>query len=161
MRRTFTTAIMLALLAAGCGSATGGEGSSSSAPDAPVSHDVPPGSQPPATGGRATLVTPRPGDGDSWPVHAAGLRAGVGDDGRAWARATWWGGIPSCYVLRPVTIQRRGHSITLELREGSDAGPGTVCADIAMLKAVRIDLGTLPPGTYQVRAGGRRTTLTV
>jgi hypothetical protein len=160
MRRAFTIATMLAALAAGCGSATGA-GTTAPAADAPISHDVPPGSRPPATGSGATLVTPRAGDGDSWPVRAAGLRVGVGDDGVAWARASWWGGIPSCYVLRPVTIDRSGHTIRLRLREGSDASPGTVCADIAMLKAVRIDLGVLPAGTYQVRAGGRRATLRV
>jgi hypothetical protein len=94
-------------------------------------------------------------------VRPVGLRVGVGDDGRAWARVKWWGGIPSCYVLRPVHVHRAGDTITLALREGSDAPPGTVCADIAMLKAVLVDLGRLPQGSYTVAAGGRRATLTV
>jgi hypothetical protein len=151
--------ILVACTAAGCGSATGG--GATSAADRPVSHDVPPGSQPPTTGGGATLVIPHAGQGNSSPVQPVRLRAGVGDDGRAWAWASWWGGIPTCYVLRPVGIHRTGHVIRLELREGSDAPPGSVCAEIAMLKAVRIDLGLLPPGTYLVRAGDKRVTLTV
>jgi hypothetical protein len=159
MRRICAIAILVACTAAGCGSATGG--GATSAPDRPISHDVPPGSQPPVTGGGATLVTPHAGDDSGWPVQPVRLRAGVGDDGRAWAWASWWGGIPTCYVLRPVGIHRTGRVIRLELREGSDAPPGTACAEIAMLKAVRIDLGLLPSGTYVVRAGGKRTTLTV
>jgi hypothetical protein len=149
---------MLTLIAAGCGSATGtGAGTAS---DAPISHHVPPGTQPPTTG-RPTLVRPRPGSDSGRPVSPVRLEAGVGADGQAWARASWWGGIPSCYVLRPVGIHRTGDTIVLALREGSDALPGTVCADIAMLKAVRIDLGRLPKGSYVVRAGGRRATLEV
>ena len=50
---------------------------------------------------------------------------------------------------------------TIELREGSDAPPGAVCADIAMLKAVRVDLGTFPAGSYTVVAGSRRAELVV
>jgi hypothetical protein len=158
MRRAIAITILVAGLAAACGSAVGG--GSAPAPDRPVSHDVPPGSLPPTTGG-ATLVTPRAGDDDGWPLQPVGLRAGVGDDGRAWAWASWWGGIPTCYVLRPVGIHRTGRVIRLDLREGSDAPPGTACAEIAMLKAVRIDLGLLPPGTYLVRAGSKRATLTI
>ena len=74
---------------------------------------------------------------------------------------TWWGGIPSCYVLRPVRVHRSGDTITLSLREGSDAPPGTACADIAMLKQVLVDLGPLQPGSYTVVAGTRRAMLTV
>jgi hypothetical protein len=159
MRRILAIAMLVACTGLGCGSATGG--GATSAPDRPVSHEVPPGSQPPVTSGGATLVIPRAGDDRGSLVHPVRLRAGVGDDGRAWARASWWGGIPTCYVLRPVGIHRTGHVIRLELREGSDAPPGTACAEIAMLKAARIDLGPLPPGTYVVRAGGKRTTLTV
>jgi hypothetical protein len=159
MRRILVITILVACTAAGCGSATGG--GATSAADRPVSHDVPPGSQPPVAGSRATLVIPRAGDDSGAPVQPVRLRAGVGDDGRAWAWASWWGGIPTCYVLRPVGIHRTGHVIRLELREGSDAPPGSVCAEIAMLKAVRIDLGLLPSGTYLVRAGDKRVTLTV
>ncbi|MDX6549780.1 MAG: hypothetical protein QOJ31_464 [Gaiellales bacterium] len=166
MRRALAIALLTALLAAGCGSAqsgagSGGAGSPGIGPDTPVSHDPPPpGSQPPGFGG-ATRVIPRAGAGHGYPVRPVGLRVGVGDDGRAWARVKWWGGIPSCYVLRPVRVHRSSDTITLALREGSDAPPGTACAEIAMLKAVLIDLGQLPPGSYTVVAGGRRATLTV
>jgi hypothetical protein len=159
MRRATAITILIAAVATACGSAVGG--GSTAAPDRPVSHDQPPASAPPSSPGRATLVTPRAGDGDSRPVQAVGLRAGVGDDGHAWARASWWGGIPPCYVLRPVGIHRTGDVIRLDLREGSDAQPGTVCAEIAMLKAVHVDLGALPRGTYTVVVGGRTATLVV
>jgi hypothetical protein len=159
MRRILAITILVACTVAACGSATGGGATSDR--DRPVSHDVPPGSQSPVTGGGATLVTPHAGDDSGWPVQPVRLRAGVGDDGRAWAWASWWGGIPTCYVLRPVGIHRTGHVIRLELREGSDAPPGTACAEIAMLKAVRIDLGLLPSGTYTVVSGERRVVLNV
>jgi hypothetical protein len=107
------------------------------------------------------LVTPRAGADRGYPVQPVALRVGVGGDRRAWARVKWWGGIPSCYVLRPVRVHRSGNTITLVLREGSDAPPGTACAEIAMLKAVLVDLGPLPPGGYTVVAGGRRAPLTV
>jgi hypothetical protein len=159
MRRAFAIAVLTALLAAGCGSAQGGAGSTGR--DTPVSHDPPPpGSQPPAFGG-ATPVTPRAGADRGSPVQPVGLRVGVADDGRAWARVKWWGGIPTCYVLRPVHVHRSGATITLSLREGSDAPPGTACADIAMLKQVLVDLGPLPLGSYTIVAGARRATLTV
>jgi hypothetical protein len=157
MKGALVIAILTAGLAAGCGSATGA--GATSAPDLPVSHDVPAGSQPSHAG--PTLVTPLPGADAGAPVEPVGLRTGVSPDGHAWARVTWWGGIPTCYVLRPVVIQRTGRAIGLVLREGSDAPPGTVCAEIAMLKAVRVDLGPLAPGTYIVGAGGRRSTLIV
>jgi hypothetical protein len=161
MRRAFVIALLTALMAAGCGSAQSGAGSTGTGRDTPLSTDPPPaGSQPPGFGG-ATLVIPRAGAGRGTLVRPVGLRVGVGNDGRAWARVKWWGGIPSCYVLRPVHVHRAGDTITLALREGSDAPPGTVCADIAMLKAVLVDLGRLPPGSYTVVAGGRHATLTV
>ena len=71
-------------------------------------------------------------------VSPVGLRAGV-SGGRGWARVTWYGGIEPCSVLRPVQISRRGQMIRLVLREGSDAAPGTACAELAMKKAVRVD----------------------
>src|SRR5436190_4318433 len=73
MRRVMAITILAAGLASGCGSAVGG--GATTAPDRPVSHDVPPRSQPPTTG-RATPVIPRAGDGDSWPVQPVGLRVG-------------------------------------------------------------------------------------
>ena len=48
---------------------------------------------------------------------------------------------------------------TITLREGH--GPGEVaCIDLAQLKATRIDLGELEPGTYTVVDGGGGTART-
>ena len=160
MRRAFLIALLTVVPAVGCGSGQSGGGGTGTAPETPVSHAPPSSSQPPGLGG-ATLVTPRAGGDRGALVRPVALRVGVGDDGRAWARVTWWGGIPSCYVLRPVRVRRSGETITLSLREGSDAPSGTACADIAMLKAVVVDLGPLRAGSYTVMAGGRRATLTV
>ena len=53
----------------------------------------------------------------------------------------------------------RGTSFTITLREGH--GPGEVaCIDLAQLKATRIDLGDLEPGTYTVADGGGGTATT-
>ena len=41
------------------------------------------------------------------------------------------------------------------------AGDGQACADLALLKTTRVDLGRLPAGSYTVVAGSRRAPLTV
>jgi hypothetical protein len=154
--------IAAALLSVGCGAAAVNGGARSSTPSSPgdvvVSHNVDPDQPAPAPGG-ATLVTPVPGDSAGSPVFPAGLRVGVGGDGHAWARVTWWGGVPACYVLRPVKISRHGASIRLRLFEGSNVPADTACIDIAMKKAARVDLGALDPGSYTVRAGALKRAL--
>jgi hypothetical protein len=155
--------IAAALLMSGCGAAAAQGGPASSSPstsgDVAVSHDVDP-NEPPAPGG-ATLVTPVPGDSRGFPVLPVRLRVWNGDDGHAWARVTWWGGIPDCYALRPVRIARHGTTIRLSLLEASAVPADTVCIDIAMEKAVKVDLGELEPGSYTVRAGTLKRTLVV
>ena len=91
---------------------------------------------------------------------AASLHVGTAA-GRAYARVAWWGGVPACYRLRPVRGSHRGSIITLSLREGSVVPSGTACIDIATRKSVRVWLGELAPGSYQVVAGGRSARLTV
>ena len=157
MRTTLTMLLLIA--AAGCGSAAGA--SAPNGPDAPVTGSPPASSAPGGAGsGGATLVVPTPGSGPTTVVSPVGLRAGV-SGGRGWARVTWYGGIEPCSVLRPVQISRRGQTIRLVLREGSDAAPGTACAELAMKKAVRVSLGALDPGSYTVAAGTRRARLTI
>jgi hypothetical protein len=63
--------------------------------------------------------------------------------------------VPACYALAPVRVARHGTTITVDLREGSIAHPGTACIELAMRKAVRVSLGALEPGSYLVVAGGR------
>ena len=152
--------VMLMMLAAGCGQAAAGSGSDR--PDVGVTGSPPAGSGGGAPGrlGGATLVTPKPGPGPTAPVHPVGLRAGT-DSAGAWALVTWYGGIEPCSVLRPVGVRQAGGTITLRLREGSDAPAGSACPELAMKKAVRVSLGVQAAGTYTVVAGERRTTLTV
>ena len=94
------------------------------------------------------------------PVHAVALRVLV-SGGRAYARAVWWGGVPSCYALAPVRVARHGATIAVDLREGSIVPPGTACIELAMRKTVRVSLGALEPGSYRVVAGGRTARLQV
>ena len=73
--------------------------------------------------------------------------------------AFWWSGVEPCNTLDTVVVAERGTSFTITLREGH--GPGEVaCIDLAQLKATRIDLGDLEPGTYTVADGGGGTSTT-
>jgi hypothetical protein len=150
-------------MAASCGSQqTGGAGSGGGSPgssgsgDGVVSHDLPPGSQT-LKAIKATPVKPHRGPGAT-PVSPLRIRTGV-QGGAAFADIFWWGGLEDCYPLRPVTVQRDGDLITLRLFEGT--GDGQACADLALLKTTRVDLGRLPAGSYTVVAGSRRAPLTV
>jgi hypothetical protein len=98
--------------------------------------------------------------GPARPVHAVSLHVGTAA-GRAYARVAWWGGVPTCYRLRPVRVSHSGSTIKLSLREGSIVPSGTACIDIAMRKSVRVWLGELAPGSYRVVASGRSALLTV
>ncbi len=105
-------------------------------------------------------MLPHPGVGAATPVAPIGLRAGSGAAG-PFAVVRWWGGVPSCYALRPAVVVHRGSMIRLRLAEGTTAPPGTACPDMAMLKAARIDLGQLAPGRYTVVAGEHSTVLRI
>jgi hypothetical protein len=162
--------IAATLAVAGCGPAAAGSGGKQSAPPAAtppastpsggVVSNPPGGIEPDQPLTHATWVTPRPGVGAATAVHPIGLHAGRGADG-AFAVVRWWGGVTSCYALRPAVVVRRGSMIRLRLAEGTIAPAGTACDDMAMLKAARIDLGQLAPGRYTVVAGPRSTVLTV
>jgi hypothetical protein len=166
--------ILIALLAAtlavaGCGPAAAGSGGKQSPPSGPPPASTPPGgvvSNP--TGGiepdqplnHATWVGQHPGVGAATAVYPIGLHAGSRAGG-SFAVVRWWGGVPSCYALRPAVVVRRGSMIRLRLAEGTTQPAGTACDDMAMLKAARIDLGQLAPGRYTVVAGRHSTVLTV
>jgi hypothetical protein len=166
--RLLIALLVTAMMAASCGpqatsagkdSAPAGGGiSGSTGSDGSVVYSVPPGSQAPSpTRGKATKVVPRPGPGAT-PVLPIRVRAGTAD-GVAYADVSWWGGVQSCYPLRPVKIIRDGDTIRLKLAEGM--GGGDVCIDIALLKTTRVSLGKLAPGTYTVIAGPKKTHLTI
>jgi hypothetical protein len=155
--------VLATALAASCGAqqsgggaSAGGSPGSSGSGDGVVSHDVPPGSQT-LKAIKATPVKPHPGPGAT-PVSPLRIRTGA-QGGAAFADVFWWGGLEDCYPLRPVTVKRDGDVITLRLFEGT--GAGQVCADLALLKTTRVDLGRLPAGSYTVVAGSRRAPLTV
>jgi hypothetical protein len=108
--------------------------------------------------GGATLVTPKPGQLDVHPIAMDSISAFV--DGRhVILTAFWTGGVEPCYVLDTIVVARGDGSFTITLREGH--GPGEIaCIDIAQLKATRIDLGDLEPGSYTVSDGGGGTART-
>ena len=171
--KTITSLLLLGLLATGCGQAatttttptssssppaTGGSSTPGVAPDVPISG---PGDgdgrvMPPF---KPTWVVPHPGGGPLTPVSPSGLRVGT-RDGAAYAVVRWWSGIEPCSVLRSVAVKTGAATVRLRLVEGTD-DPGAACPELAMLKATRVDLGGLEPGTYTVIAGGERRTLTV
>jgi hypothetical protein len=157
--KTITTVLLLVLVGAGCGQAASTAGTAASAaPDRPVSG---PGDPDDRVMPRSTpsWVAPHPGGGPLRPVSPSGLRVGT-RDGSPYAVVRWWSGIPPCSVLRSVSVDAAGATVRLRLVEGSD-DPNAACAELAVLKATRVDLGVLAPGTYTVIAGGERRTLNV
>lgn len=123
-------------------------------PNTPVGTEAPPGGSvgpgvDPATG--ATIVEPQPGQLDVHPVAIDTLSANV--DGRhVVVTASWTSGVEPCYVLDTIVVDQGDHTFTITLREGH--GPGdNVCIEIAMMKAAKIDIGELAPGTYTIADG--------
>jgi hypothetical protein len=116
---------------------------------APPSGGGPDASVDPITG--ATFVDPRPGQLDVHPVAIDTLSANV--DGRhVVVTANWTSGVEPCYVLDTIIVDQGDHAFTVTLREGH--GPGdNVCIEIAMLKATKVDLGELEPGTWTISDG--------
>lgn len=80
-----------------------------------------------------------------------GLSATV-DGRRVHVTATWTSGVEPCYVLDTILVARDGSTFAITLREGH--GPEDVaCIEIAQMKATRVDLGELEPGTYTILDG--------
>ena len=126
-------------------------------PDEPVT-DVPGKPHVDPGPGGATLVTPKPGQLDIHPVSLESIAATV-DGRRVVLTAFWTSGVEPCYTLDTIVVARGEGSFTITLREGH--GPGDVaCIELAQLKATRIDLGDLEPGTYTVSDGGGGTART-
>jgi hypothetical protein len=103
--------------------------------------------------GQPQLVVPVPGQLNVHPVAIEELVARV--EGRhAVLNAIWWSGVEPCYVLDSVfwKLDPPTNTITVSVHEGN--GPGdAMCIEIAVQKAVVIDLGDLAPGAYTVTAG--------
>jgi hypothetical protein len=167
--KTIASLLTLAALTAGCGQATrstptgpnvdpGTAVPGSPAPDVPISDETDPAGRV-MTPSMPTWVTPHPGGGPLMPVTPSGLRVGT-RGGSPFAVVRWWSAIAPCYVLRSVNVGVSDTTVRLRLVEGSD-DPNAACAEVAMLKATRVDLGGLAPGTYTVVAGGRHRTLTI
>jgi hypothetical protein len=156
--KTIITLLLLTLAGAGCGQAASTAGTSSVAPDVPVTAPGDPDDRV-MPKSRPTWVAPHPGGGPLRPVSPSGLRVGA-RGGSPYAVVRWWSGIPPCSVLRSVTVGVGEGTVHLRLVEGSD-DPDAACPELAVLKATRVDLGGLAPGTYTVMAGGERRMLTV
>lgn len=152
--------LALALVTAACGASTptvspdpGGGGV---APGNPGGGAVPvdpgPGGADPGNP-EPTIVVPVPGVTGIHDATVARLDAAV--NGRSVAvRVSWWSGVEPCYALAGVDVVSDGRTITLSVREGSAAGPDTMCIEIAVYKATIVDLGELEPGTWTIRAAG-------
>lgn len=107
-----------------------------------------------------TIVTPGAGLTGVHPVGATKLDTAV--NGRDVAvRVAWWSGVEPCNVLAGVDVVRDGNTFTLTVREGSGAGPDTMCIEIAQYKATIVDLGELEPGEYTITAFGDAAPVTV
>jgi hypothetical protein len=132
--------LSLLVLASACGHAAGAGGGTG----------APPGSGPGSVG----TGPPR-----AVHIRAISLHAGVAADG-AYARIGWWGGIPSCQGVA-TSVGRRDSQIIVTLTPTDVAPPGTACPDVAMRRTTRVSLGSLPTGTYTVRAGGQVAQLVV
>ncbi len=107
-------------------------------------------------GGQPTIVVPQPGRLNPHPVGALALAASV--DGRhVIVKVSWYSGVAPCNVLDSVRVDRTGSVISIGLIEGASQ-LGVACIEIAQLKATVVDLGTLAPGTWTIRATGSDVT---
>lgn len=119
-------------------------------PDFPVTFPGVPGDPAP---GEPTIVQPRAGLLDVHPVGVTRIDALV--DGRqVVVRLTWYSGVEECHALAGVDVDKSGTAITLTVNEGTP-NRDAVCIELAMLKAVVVDLGELEPGSYTISAGGQ------
>lgn len=167
MLRALLAVLAVSLLLSACAgaaapSAPGSEGPPSASPggsggvsDPGTGSGEPIGGAPGDPGvvdpGQAQLVVPKPGQQNVHPVKVQDMEARV--EGRhAVLNARWWSGVEPCSVLDSVAWKRDGKTITISVREGSGDGD-VICIDLAVYKAVAIDLGQLEPGEYTVIAG--------
>ena len=104
--------------------------------------------------GQATFVTPVAGLVNLHPVSVQLIRALANAQG-ARVELRWWSGVAPCNALDRVEpdIDEAARTINLTVFEGS--GPGNqVCIDLAQLKAVVVEIGSLAPGTWTITAEG-------
>ncbi len=157
---TVAIAVSLAACAGGGGSPAPTPGPSAipsveppvaSGPDAPVGTDLPPGGGLPDPGTGDQFIDPQPGQLDVHPVAIDLLTADV-EARHVIVTASWTSGVEPCYVLDTIVVDKADHAFTITLREGHAAGDN-VCIEIAMMKATKIDLGELDPGTYTISDG--------
>ena len=155
------------------GGGSGGSGGSTGSGTDPGGGAVPgnPGdgtvTSPPVIGGgggpvpnpQPTIVSPTAGLTGIHAVGATQLLAAV-NDRDVTVRIAWWSGVAPCSVLAGVDVVRDGTTFTLTVREGAGQ-QGVACDEIAMYKATNVDLGTLDPGSYTIKATGDAPAITV
>ena len=123
---------LLTLAIAACSSLPG-----MSAPDEPIIGAPQPMPVEPVDPGPALvqpepdIIDPRPHAWDSIDVSA---------DGRT-LTVNWYGGVPDCYGLAEVRVERVGGVLTVTVFEGARAkAAGQACIELAMLKSTRVVL---------------------
>jgi hypothetical protein len=110
-------------------------------PDQPVSGGAGGGGQPQPPGGDGALQV-RPGPGIVDPIPHAWDHISVAPDGRT-ITVYYWGGVEDCYGLARVDVARDADGLLqVTVLEGrrADLPPDTACIEIALLKAVTIEL---------------------
>jgi hypothetical protein len=101
---------------------------------------------------KAEFVEPRPGMVDVRPIPWT--RVTTSDNGRV-LTVRFWSGVEPCSVLDHVDVEYSEDSVTVTLYEGRNPDQQDVaCIEIAMLKAVRIELEA-PLGGRRVRDGAK------
>jgi hypothetical protein len=132
MLRTIALSLLVIALAA-CSSLPG----MPAQPDEPIIgapqpipvEPVDPG--PPVVQPEPDIIDPRPHAWDSIDVGADGLTLTVG----------WYGGVPDCYGLAEVRVERVDGVLTVTVFEGTRAkAAGQACIELAMLKSTTIVL---------------------
>ena len=105
-------------------------------PDTPIGEDAMPGSDTPEEP-TPEIVKPRPGMRDLRPVPWE--KAEALSERRV--LITFYGGVEPCHVLDSVKVQYGKEAVTFSLFSGSDPKqPDAVCIEIALLKAVEVEL---------------------
>jgi hypothetical protein len=149
MRKPIALLVVMVAVAA-CGRAEPPPGSAGTGPDDPVvsspddTGDVPAGSQP-------QRVVPRPGMKDVRPVPWDKARS----LGERSVLIRYWSGVEPCNVLDRVDVEYGTEKVTVTLFEGHDPrDEDTACIEIALLKAVEVDLAEPLGGRRVVDGAG-------
>lgn len=142
--RSITAIIVAALLLVGC--AGRGDPGAQPGPDEPTST-VLPGPTGPIPEPSPSMVRPRDGLVEPWPVALEGIEP-LGPDRLL---ATFYGGVEECYGVARVDVEETSDTVTITVYEGR-VPEAEVCIEIALLKGVVVTLDA-PIGDREVVDG--------